>query len=95
MIPPIGQATWFVAVIYRPLSGNFQSFLDSMETIFTYVRDKNYENVIVTGDFNVDLFKNEVKSQQLIHLQHDMKGFQMGTRDGVKLVISNFTGVNM
>ena len=64
----VGQATWFVAVIYRPPSGNFQLFLESLEKILKSARDKNLNKLLLTGDFNVNLLKNDAQSQQLINL---------------------------
>ena len=64
----VGQATWVVLVIYRPPDGNVSMFLDSVEEIFRYTRENNYNNILITGDLNIDLLKNDNKSEHLINL---------------------------
>ena len=44
-----------VGTVYRPPSGNHKKFLESMRNILSNL-DKKEENIIIMGDFNINLF---------------------------------------
>lgn len=45
-----------IGVVYRPPSSISKSFYDVMETILSALNDRNYNSVIITGDFNIDTY---------------------------------------
>ena len=44
-----------VGTVYRPPSGNHKNILESMTNILSNL-DKKEENIIIMGDFNINLF---------------------------------------
>jgi endonuclease/exonuclease/phosphatase family metal-dependent hydrolase len=60
--------SWIIVTVYRSPLGNFEDFI----TIFTAVcellaKNKN-KNVIITGDFNIDINKDNAKKNSFIDL---------------------------
>ena len=50
-----GTSSIIVGTVYRPPSGNQKKFLESMANILSNL-DKKEENIIIMGDFNINLF---------------------------------------
>ena len=46
-----------VGTIYRPPAGNLDAFLDNLEVILSSIEGRHYMEIVITGDFNLDLLK--------------------------------------
>lgn len=67
--------------IYRPPSGNFNSFHETMSDILTTVHEKIYQNIYIFGDFNLDLLKgNNHNVQEFVNIMSSFSLFPFITR---------------
>src|SRR5215510_3022086 len=62
--PPISP---IVVVIYRSPSGNFNVFLKHTESVLNLI-SKQSADIIITGDFNINLLADSTTRDQLVSL---------------------------
>lgn len=55
-----------VISIYRSPSGNIEIFFEKLELLLNY--HKNCTNLVICGDFNIDVTKNDTKKKKFINL---------------------------
>lgn len=59
-----GRAKYVIGCIYRPQSSSVDKFIDAIENSITDLLG-HFDNIIITGDWNIDLLKNCPNSIQL------------------------------
>lgn len=83
-----------VVCVYRPPNyHNICSFYEKLDLILTNIDNRNLEKIIVTGDFNINILKNNTSSRELelILLNHNLKlEIKVPTRLASKTCIDNF-----
>ena len=67
--------------IYRPPQGNsINNFLTALNEILTNIKDKNYNEIFIFGDFNMNLLQNNDHNiQDLINLMYSYSLFPLIT----------------
>ena len=75
-----GKSVLFLC-IYRPPSGNFNSFITGLSGILSSMCDKKYGGVYIFGDFNLDLMKtNDNNVFEFINLMYSFSLFPFITK---------------
>ena len=60
-----------VISVYRPPSASVTDFINKMEDVIKFTREKNYQNIYIAGDINVDLLKTSDQDKtDLSNLMH-------------------------
>ena len=67
-----------VGVIYRPPSGELSNFMNEMEAIMKNLPDKN---VVIMGDFNVDLFRSNNKFENILYGNNMIPSISIATHE--------------
>ena len=66
--------------IYRPPQGNVNDFLNTLNEILTNAKDKNYNEIFIFGDINLNLLQhNDNTIQDLINLMYSYSLFPLTT----------------
>ncbi len=54
----------YMGLVYRPPTGSIPEFIEKLEELITNLRARGLCEINLTGDFNIDLLKNDVESKQ-------------------------------
>ena len=56
----------YVINVYRYPNGSIKTFLDELDRIITMIYSEEAEaRIIIVGDFNIDLLKNDAKAKKI------------------------------
>lgn len=66
----IGSKPLINICVYRPPNGKFNEFIEIINSILVSLRDRNYKDISIFGDFNLNLFDNNENVRYFVNLMH-------------------------
>ena len=78
ILRPPSQKKFILLNVYRPPSGNFQSFLDSLSEMMDQIMLQNNSEIFVLGDFNIDI--SDPNSPNAISLIENFQHFGLSQK---------------
>lgn len=81
LLPSNGRRI-FLLNIYRPPNGNLERALEQIKRIFDILDDSHRNDIVLTGDFNVDLLRSTPNQRLMKEFSHDL---------GLEQIIDNAT----